>query len=70
MPIRYECPQVSVEGAYMLLDPDTRTGTGYYSDETVRWSPREISENEERDNIASGVWVSRLPLDQRLPIGF
>ena len=68
--LRHECPQASIEGAYMLLDLETRTGTGYYSDGTVRWSPREIPTNEERDNIENGVWVNRIPPDQRLPPGF
>ena len=70
MPIRYECPRADGEGAYMLLDLETRTGTGYYSDGTVRWSPREISTREEQGNIQVGVWVNRIPPDQRLPPGF
>ena len=71
MTIRYECPHASSEGAYMLLDRDTRTGTGYYSDGTVRWRSREeISDREEQDNLTSGVWVDSIPLDRRLPPGF
>ena len=70
MIIRYECPNASSCGAYMLLDLDTRTGTGYYSDGVVRWNPREIFSTEERANIESGTWVSRIHLDQRLPEWF
>ena len=70
MPIRYECPQASIEGAYMLLDLETRTGTGYYSGGNVRWGPREISTREEQGNIQCGIWVNRIPPDQRLPPGF
>ena len=70
MTIRYECPHASHEGAYMLLDLDTRTGTGYYRDGVVRWNPREIFSTEERENLKIGTWVRHDPPDQRLPEGF
>ena len=70
MIIRYNCPQASSEGAYMLLDLDTRIGVGYYSDGQQRWAAPPITEIEERTNVLSGVWVRADPPDHRLPEGF
>ena len=71
MTIRYNCPQADSDGAYMLLDTNTRTGVGYYEDGTIRWSLKPITVAYEREEIANGVWVlTGLKPEDCLPEGF
>ena len=71
MTIRYNCPGAASEGAYMLLDTNTRTGVGYYEDGTIRWSLKPITVAYEREEIKNGVWIlPELKPEERLPEGF
>lgn len=68
MVIRYECPRTTGSGKYVLLDTETRIGTGYHQDGRIRWKPRVIPVYEEIRSIKIGTWA--IPLDQQLPVGF
>ena len=71
MTIRYNCPGAASDGAYMLLDTNTRTGVGYNEDGTIRWSLKPIPVTYEREEIKSGVWVlAGLKPEECLPEGF
>ena len=70
MPIRYDCPQSLCPGAYVIYDPATGVGTGYFPDGSIRWTPRNIQAEEAFHDIAVGIWVFHVSPDQRLPEGF